>query len=66
MKDNREATMQGLMITFREDNSTIEMLMSHLIQKGVVETEDQCITSCGSKCGSCHLSTVRIYRWVSN
>jgi len=62
MQENKEATMQGLIITFREEPDHIQALMDHLIQKGVVKAEDQCVANCGSGCGSCELSTVKVYK----
>lgn len=63
MQDNREATMQGLMITFNEPPEHIETLMEHLIQKGLVKADDECVANCGTACGTCQFSTMKLYRW---
>lgn len=64
MQQNKTATMQGLVITYHAPPETIETLMEHLIQRKLVEACDECIAQCGTKCGSCHLSTVKVYNWV--
>ena len=63
LQQNKTVTLQGLMITFREDHETIEMLLEHFIRKGQLFEQDSCYSGCGTQCGSCHLSASKTYQW---
>jgi len=63
LKQQGQAPLRDMALTFNMDQQALKPLIEHLIDKGKVEKLPQG-TGCQGGCTACAPQTVEIYRWI--
>lgn len=65
IQKNKSCSLKQLSQFLQEEEIQIQMLIQHLIKKGLV-CERRLTSKCGSQCQRCEFSVTVLYEWVAN